>query len=148
MSFPIIVDPNGLDAQRRAVVDYLDGGKWELIGEFTEVESGKRNDRPELAKAIALCKRAKARLVIAKLDRLSRNLAFIATMMEGRVHFVCCDAPEADETMLHMMGVMAHWERKQISKRTKEALAAARARIADLPLPADLVDKCLAYEAE
>src|SRR5207249_1036752 len=68
------------------------------------------------------------RLIIAKLDRLSRNLAFIATMMESKVRFVCADMPEADETMLHMMGVMAHWERKQISRRTTEALAAAKAR--------------------
>jgi DNA invertase Pin-like site-specific DNA recombinase len=67
-------------------------------------------------------------LIIAKLDRLIRNLAFIAAMMEGKVRFVGCDAPEGDETMLHMMGVMAHWERKQISRRTKEALAAAKAR--------------------
>ena len=75
-------------------------------------EAGNNNDRPELAKAIAACKKHKARLIIAKLDRLSRNLAFIPTMMEGKDKFVCCDAPEADETMLHMMGVMAHWERK------------------------------------
>ena len=118
----------GLDAQRKAVRDFLDGGAWELVGEFEETESGKDNDRPELAKAIAVCKRQRARLIIAKLDRLSRNLAFIATKMESRVRFVCADMPEADETMLHMMGVMAHWERKQISRRTKEALAAAKAR--------------------
>ena len=67
----------GLDAQRRAVQQYLNGGTWSLIGEFTEIESGKRNERPELAKALAACKRQKAKLVIAKLDRLSRNLAFI-----------------------------------------------------------------------
>jgi DNA invertase Pin-like site-specific DNA recombinase len=81
-----------------------------------------------LEEAIAACKKHKARLIIAKLDRLSRNLAFIATMMECKVKFVCCDAPEADETMLHFMGVMAHWERRQISQRTREALAAAKAR--------------------
>jgi DNA invertase Pin-like site-specific DNA recombinase len=69
----------GLEAQRKSVLDYLDGGQWQLVTEFTEVESGKRSDRPELEKALAACKKHKAKLVIAKLDRLSRNLAFIAT---------------------------------------------------------------------
>jgi DNA invertase Pin-like site-specific DNA recombinase len=69
----------GLEAQRKSVLDYLDGGQWLLVTEFTEVESGKRSDRPELEKALAACKKHKAKLVIAKLDRLSRNLAFIAT---------------------------------------------------------------------
>ena len=73
----------GLDAQREAVMNYLNGGRWTLVDEFTEVESGKRNDRPELEKALAACKRQKAKLVIAKLDRLSRNLAFIAALMES-----------------------------------------------------------------
>ena len=72
----------GLDAQRKAVVDYLDGGKWTLLDEFTEIESGKRNDRPELEKALAACKKHRAKLVIAKLDRLSRNVAFIAMLMD------------------------------------------------------------------
>ena len=74
----------GLAAQRKAVRDYLDGGTWELIGEFTEVESGKRSDRPELEKAIAACKKHRARLIIAKLERLSRNVAFISALMEPR----------------------------------------------------------------
>ena len=73
----------GLEAQRQAVLQFLDGGSWSLVGEFTEVESGKRNERPELHKALAACKRHKAKLVIAKLDRLSRNLAFIATLMDS-----------------------------------------------------------------
>src|SRR5437588_8504294 len=77
----------GLEAQKKAVLDYLNGGNWELVDWFKEVESGKDNSRPELAKAIAACKKHKARLIIAKLDRLSRNLAFIATMMEGKVKF-------------------------------------------------------------
>ncbi len=79
----------GLEAQRKSVLDYLDGGRWKLIAEFTEVESGKHNDRPELERALGVCKRQKARLVIAKLDRLSRNLAFIATLMD----FVFDNAP-------------------------------------------------------
>jgi DNA invertase Pin-like site-specific DNA recombinase len=80
----------GLEAQRKSVLDYLDGGRWELVDEFTEVESGKRSDRPELDKALAACKRHKAKLVIAKLDRLSRNLAFIATLNGFRCGVHCC----------------------------------------------------------
>jgi DNA invertase Pin-like site-specific DNA recombinase len=83
----------GLDAQQKAVQDYLNGGDWSLVAELTEVETGKRSDRPELAKALALCRKHKAKLVIAKLDRLSRNLAFIATMMDSGVEFVAVDSP-------------------------------------------------------
>jgi DNA invertase Pin-like site-specific DNA recombinase len=82
----------GLDAQRVAVADYLDGGEWELVGEFTEVESGKRSDRPELVKDLAACKRHKATLVIARLDRLARNVHFISGLMEAKVKFVACDS--------------------------------------------------------
>lgn len=78
----------GLDAQREAVMHYLDGGSWQLVGEFTEVESGKHSDRPQLAAAVAACKKLRAKLVIAKLDRLSRNLAFIAAPMDSGVEFV------------------------------------------------------------
>ncbi|HEY1885949.1 MAG TPA: recombinase family protein [Roseiarcus sp.] len=117
----------GLEAQRKAVVDYLDGGKWELIAEFTEIESGKRDGRPELAKAIAMCKRQKARLVIAKLDRLSRDVAFIATLMKG-VDFLAVDNPHANKFTVHILAAVAEFERDAISKRTREALAAAKAR--------------------
>jgi hypothetical protein len=86
----------GLDAQREAVMNYLNGGRWSLVDEFTEVESGKRSDRPELEKALAACKKLKAKLVIAKLDRLSRNLAFIAALMESGVEFVAVDIPHAN----------------------------------------------------
>jgi DNA invertase Pin-like site-specific DNA recombinase len=75
----------GLEAQQKAVMDFLNGGAWELVGEFIEVESGKKSDRPELARAIDVCRKHKARLVIAKLDRLSRNLAFVATLMDSGV---------------------------------------------------------------
>jgi DNA invertase Pin-like site-specific DNA recombinase len=78
----------GLAAQRDAVETYLNGGRWSFIAEFTEVESGKHNDRPELEKAVTTCKKQRAKLVIAKLDRLSRNLAFIATLMDSGVEFV------------------------------------------------------------
>jgi DNA invertase Pin-like site-specific DNA recombinase len=77
----------GLEAQQKAVRDYLNGGAWELVAEHVEIESGKNADRPELAKALDACRRHKAKLVIAKLDRLSRNLAFIATLMEAGVGF-------------------------------------------------------------
>jgi DNA invertase Pin-like site-specific DNA recombinase len=78
----------GLDAQRKAVSDYLNGGKWVLAAEYTEVESGKRSDnRPELASALAACKRLKAKLIVAKLDRLSRNVAFISALMSSGVEF-------------------------------------------------------------
>jgi DNA invertase Pin-like site-specific DNA recombinase len=76
----------GLAAQRKSVLDYLDGGRWSLVAEFTEIESGKHNDRPGLEKALAACKKQKAKLVIAKLDRLSRNLAFIAALDLRRSH--------------------------------------------------------------
>ena len=118
----------GLDAQRRAVLDYLDGGKWDLVYEFTEVETGKRADRPELAKAILACKKHRARLIIAKLDRLSRNVAFISALMERKVDFVCCDNPTATKFTIHILAAVAEFEREAISKRTKEALAAAKAK--------------------
>jgi DNA invertase Pin-like site-specific DNA recombinase len=118
----------GLDAQREAVMNYLNGGRWTLIGEFTEVESGKRSDRPELEKALAACKRQKAKLVIAKLDRLSRNLAFIAKLIDSGVEFVAVDNPHANKMTLQILAVFAEHEREMISERTKAALAAAKKR--------------------
>src|ERR1700692_2942994 len=83
----------GLEAQRATVESYLNGGKWTLVQELLEVESGKRNDRPALAEALRLCRKHKATLVIAKLDRLARNVAFISNLMESGVEFVACDMP-------------------------------------------------------
>jgi DNA invertase Pin-like site-specific DNA recombinase len=134
----------GLDAQRKAVRDFLDGGSWELIREFTEVESGKRSDnRPELTAALDLCRKRRATLVIAKLDRLSRNVAFIATLLDSNVRFKCADMPEADRTFLQMVAVFAEYERRRISQRTKDALAAAKARGVTLGNPrlAEVRDK-------
>jgi DNA invertase Pin-like site-specific DNA recombinase len=104
--------------------------QFELVAEFTEVESGKHADREELKKAIAACKKHKAKLVIAKLDRLSRNLAFIATLMEmeSGVEFVAVDMPEANKLTVHILAAMAEHEREQISKRTRDALMAAKRR--------------------
>ena len=118
----------GLDAQRRAVRDYLDGGSWQLVGEFIEVESGKHAARPELAKALGQCKRERAKLVIAKLDRLSRNVAFLATLMDRGVDFVACDNPHANKLTIHILAAVAQHEGEVIAQRTKDALAAAKRR--------------------
>jgi DNA invertase Pin-like site-specific DNA recombinase len=118
----------GLEAQQKAVQDYLDGGHWSLIGEFTEIESGKRSDRPKLAEAMRAAKRHKATLVIAKLDRLARSVAFISDIMEGDVEFVAVDMPMANRLTVHILAAVAEHEREMISQRTKSALAAAKAR--------------------
>jgi len=125
----------GLDAQREAVTSYLNGGSWQLVQEFVEVESGKRADRPQLAAALAACRKHKAKLVIAKLDRLSRNLAFVATLMESGVEFVAVDNPHANKLTIHILAAVAQHEREMISERTKAALAAARARGTQLGNP-------------
>ena len=118
----------GVEAQREAVTGYLNGGSHDLIKEFVEVESGKRSDRPELAKALALCRLRKAVLIIARLDRLSRNVAFISSLMEAGVKFVAVDLPQANELTVHILAAMAEYEAKAISARTKAALAAAKVR--------------------
>ena len=125
----------GLEAQREAVLGYLNGGSWELIAERTEVESGKHADRPRLAEALAICKKHKAKLVIAKLDRLSRNLAFIAALMDSGVEFIAVDNPHANKLTIHILAAVAQHEREAISERTKAALAAAKARGVELGNP-------------
>jgi DNA invertase Pin-like site-specific DNA recombinase len=125
----------GLDAQRSAVMAYLNGGSWKLVAEFTEVESGKNSDRAQLRAAQAACKKHRAKLVIAKLDRLSRNVAFVANLREAGTDFVAVDNPHANKPMVQMMAVFAEMERDAISKRTKEALAAAKARGVQLGNP-------------
>ncbi len=125
----------GLEAQRRAVWDYLGGNGWTVIEEFTEVESGKRDDRPELAKALAACRLHGATLVIARIDRLSRDAAFLLGLQKAEVPFVAADMPEANEMVVGIMAVVAQAERKMISHRTKAALAAARARGVKLGRP-------------
>lgn len=118
----------GLDAQRKAVADHLNGAGYDLVAEFTEVESGKRDDRPELAKALARCRKTKATLVIAKLDRLARNVHFISGLMDAGVEFVAVDLPGANRLTLHIMAAMAEHEREMISRRTREGLQAAKRR--------------------
>src|SRR5690349_8803297 len=128
----------GLDAQRSAVTDYLNGGNWQLVAEFTEVESGRKNDRPELAKALAMCRRTGAALIIAKLDRLARNVAFVSNLMEAGVEFTAVDFPTANRLTIHILAAVAEHEREMISARTKAALAAAKARGTKLGNPAGL----------
>lgn len=118
----------GLDAQRQAVLNFLNGGAWELVGEFTEIESGCKSDRPELAKALAACKRHKATLVIARLDRLARNVHFVSGLMERKVKFVACDMPEATPFMLQIYAAVGEQVARTIGENTKVALAAAKAR--------------------
>ena len=118
----------GLEAQQAAVAAYALAHGGELIASFTETESGGKADRRVLQGALAAARKHKATLVIAKLDRLSRSVAFVSRLMETGVDFVAADMPHADKTMLHMFAVMAEWERDRISDRTKAALAAAKAR--------------------
>lgn len=118
----------GLEAQREAVACHLNGDGKSLVAEVTEVESGKRNDRPRLAEALALCRIHNATLIIAKLDRLARNVAFIANLMDAGVDFVACDFPQANRLTIHILAAVAEHEAAAISARTKAALAAAKAR--------------------
>jgi DNA invertase Pin-like site-specific DNA recombinase len=118
----------GLEAQQEAVRGYLNGGRWKIVAEFTEVESGKRNDRPALLDALALCRIHGATLIIAKLDRLARNVAFISNLMESGVEFTAVDFPQANRLTIHILAAVAEHEAGLISQRTKAALAAAKAR--------------------
>jgi DNA invertase Pin-like site-specific DNA recombinase len=128
----------GLEAQRKAVEDFLNGGRSKLIAEFVEVESGKTDDRPKLAEALALCRLHNAVLVIAKLDRLSRDAHFLLGLQKAGVRFVAADMPEANEMVVGIMAVVAQAERKMISARTKAALAAAKGRGKRLGNPGNL----------
>jgi DNA invertase Pin-like site-specific DNA recombinase len=118
----------GLEAQQTAVRDFLNGGDWRLVAEVTEVESGKRSDRPKLAEAVKLCRLHGAVLIIAKLDRLARNVAFISNLMESGVEFHAVDFPQANRLTVHILAAVAEHEAKAISERTKAALAAAKRR--------------------
>jgi DNA invertase Pin-like site-specific DNA recombinase len=118
----------GLEAQRAAVADFLNGGSWRLVAEYVEVESGANDERPKLAEALGRCRLAGATLVIAKLDRLSRDAHFLLGLQKAGVKFVAADMPEANEMVVGIMAVVAQAERRMISERTKAALAAAKAR--------------------
>jgi DNA invertase Pin-like site-specific DNA recombinase len=118
----------GLEAQQEAVRVFLNGGRWKMVAEFTEVESGKRNDRPKLAEALALCRLYNATLIIAKIDRLARNVNFISNLMDSSVEFVAVDFPTANRLTVHILAAVAEHEALMISARTKAGLAAAKAR--------------------
>lgn len=116
----------GLDAQRASVAAYVAGKQ--VLGEFMEIESGRKDDRPQLAAALALCRQRRAVLVIAKLDRLARSVAFISNLMASGVEFVAADMPQANRLTVHILAAVAEHEREMISERTKAALAAAKTR--------------------
>ncbi|MEE7506817.1 recombinase family protein [Methylobacterium mesophilicum] len=118
----------GLEAQRAAVTDYLNGGAWKLVAEVVEIESGANAERPELTRALALCRAHRATLVVAKLDRLARDAHFLLGLHKAGVDFVACDIPSANRMTVGIMAVVAEEERRMISARTKAALAAAKAR--------------------
>ncbi len=118
----------GLEAQRAAVAAFTTSGGHALVAEYVEVESGAKAARPQLAEALTSCRLHRATLVIAKLDRLARNVAFIANLMDGGVEFVACDMPHANRLTLHLLAAIAEHEREMISQRTKAALQAAKAR--------------------
>ena len=117
----------GLEAQTASVINFVNGhGK--LLATYTEVESGKKSDRPELAKALSHAKRSKAILVVAKMDRLSRSVAFLSALMESTAEFQAFDNPHANRLTIHILAAIAEHEAKATSTRTKEALQAAKAR--------------------
>ena len=117
----------GLEGQKSAVAEYI-GHAGSLVAEYVEVESGRSKTRPELLKAIAHAKRSKATLVVAKLDRLARNVAFTSALMKAKVEFVACDNPHATKFTIHILAAVAELEAEQISQRTKTALAEAKRR--------------------
>ena len=124
----------GLEVQRAAIAGFV--GARELVAEFTEVESGKRNDRPQLAAALDLCRRQRAMLVIAKLDRLARrNVAFIANLMGSGGEFTAVDMPYANKLTLYILAAVTEHEREMISARTKAALTATKVRGVTLGRP-------------
>ena len=133
----------GLEAQQAAVGTYIAGRHGRLLQEYREIESGKKDDRPQLAAALAACRKHKAVLVIAKLDRLARRVSFISALMDGDVDFVACDFPQANRLTLHILAAVAEHEREMISQRTRAALQAARNRGVRLGNPTN-ADQCLA----
>jgi DNA invertase Pin-like site-specific DNA recombinase len=128
----------GLEAQRMSIENYLNGGEWSLLREFVEVESGKTSDRPQLQEALKLCKATGAVLLIAKLDRLSRDAYFLLGLQKADVKFLAADMPTANELTVGIMALVAQEERKAISKKTKEALSAAKKRGVQLGNPSNL----------
>jgi len=133
----------GLEAQQAAVRAFV-ADPAQLLGDFVEVESGKKNQRPQLLAAIAAARAAGATLLIAKLDRLSRNAGFIFALRDSGVNFVCCDMPDANTLTVGLFAVIAQHEREMISKRTIDALTAKKARGAVLGTPANMTSAAIA----
>jgi DNA invertase Pin-like site-specific DNA recombinase len=129
----------GMEAQKQAVQNYLNGGNWKLLAEFAEVESGRNKKRPQLLAAIAMCVAMKATLLIAKLDRLARNAAFLLNLQDSGIKFVAVDMPHADNFTVGVLALVAQKELEMISARTKAGLEAARKRGTKLggPNPAE-----------
>ena len=118
----------GLEVQEAAIQNYIQEQSADVVGGFVEIESGKKSNRVELAKAIALAKKTKSKLVVAKLDRLARNVHFISGLLQSKVDFVALDFPEANTFTIQIMAALAEQEARLISERTKAALAAAKRR--------------------
>ena len=118
----------GIDAQSLAVNRYISSVGGELVTSFEEKETGKNNERPQMQAAIELCKAQKCTLVIAKLDRLSRNASFLMSLQDSNLDFVCCDMPSADRFTIGILALVAERERMMISQRTKSALEVCKAR--------------------
>jgi DNA invertase Pin-like site-specific DNA recombinase len=131
----------GLDAQVISAEQLVRHNNGEIIASFQEVETGTNSDRPELQKALRFCRQKKAILLIAKIDRLARNVAFVANLIESKVEFISCDNPHANKTMSQMMAVWAEHESDEISKRTIAALAVAKARGVKLGNPCPPLEK-------
>ncbi|TYQ00227.1 DNA invertase Pin-like site-specific DNA recombinase [Tenacibaculum adriaticum] len=127
----------GLEAQKTSVNIFL-SDKDQLIAEYEEVESGKKNNRLKLLKAIEHCKATNSTLLIAKLDRLSRNVQFIYTLRDSNVNFVCCDLPDANTVTIGILAVLAQEERERTSQRTKKALEELRKKGVKLGTPENL----------
>ena len=128
----------GIEAQREIIQKYL--GQIQPIAEFVETESGKKTDRPKLTEALDLCRKTKSTLIVAKLDRLSRNVAFTSKLLESDVEIKFCDFPEANRLVLHIIASIAEYEAGLISTRTKQALKAKKARGVRLGKPENLVN--------
>jgi DNA invertase Pin-like site-specific DNA recombinase len=128
----------GVEAQREIIEKFL--GDKKPIAEFVETESGKRTDRPKLAEALELCRKTKSTLIVAKLDRLSRNVAFTSKLLESDVEIKFCDFPEANRLILHIIASIAEYEAGLISQRTKQSLKAKKARGILLGKPENLMN--------
>lgn len=139
-------DGYGIEAQRDAIRNYLSVIQAGCLAEFIEVESGRRNDRSVLDQALLFCRRERATLLVAKLDRLSRTVSFLSSLVEARVDFVAVDNPHANKLMVHMLAAFAEHERDMIAARTKAALSSAKARGVQLGNP-HLADARVAAQA-